>query len=193
MIRYYLDAQLPQLAAARCDHPALARLRGRGPWTAHDHHGSVMLQRGEAAAWGEIKPGLNGLRYQVANPLPPLLASIQVNDRGSIAWVDLPGGVRLPIKLAAYAPVAIGLDGLPEGPCDDYGQTAARLWDRLNAGDLPVADPQLVAFCRLALMSQTDLTPELIHAYGLLTTDTIPQIFDAANGVPKKTGFDGGL
>jgi hypothetical protein len=143
-----------------------------------------MLQRGTASAWGEIKNGLDGLRYQLADPLPPIMTAITTDERGSIAFVDLPC-CRLPIKLAAYAPVAIGLDGTPEGPCDDYGQTAARLWDRLNAGELPVADPQLVAFCRLALMSKTNLTAELVHAYGLLTTDTIPQIFDAANGIPK--------
>ena len=193
MIRYYLDQSIALLAAAQCQHQALARLRGRGPWAASESGGSIMLQRGTASAWSEIKSGLNGeLRYQLADPLPPLLQSITTDERGPVAFVDLPGGVRLPIKLAIYAPVSIGLDGLPEGPCDDYGQTGARLWDRLNAGELPVTDPQLVAFCRLALMSQTNLTAELIHAYGLLTTDTIPAIFDAANGIPKKAEAGGG-
>ena len=115
MIRYYLDASLPQLAAAQCAHPALARLKGKGPWTAIDGPG-VCIQRGQAQSWGEVKPGLHGLRYQLADPLPPLMPSITVRDVGSIAWVDLPGGVRLPVKLAAYAPVAIGLDGTPSGP-----------------------------------------------------------------------------
>lgn len=184
MIRYYLDASLPQMAAAQCAHPALARLKGKGPWTAMDGPG-VCIQRGSAHAWGEIKPGLGGLKYQLADPLPPIMQSITVRDGGSIAWVDLPGGVRLPVKLAAYAPVAIGLDGTPSGPADEYGMLSARLWDRLQAGDLPVLDPALLTFCRLALMSQTNLTEELCHAYGLITTESVGAIFDAANGVPK--------
>lgn len=189
MIRYYLDG-CGQSQAAAWKHPALARLRGRGPWKISETGSGVMLQRGDAAAWGEIKPGLDGLRFQLADPLPDLMASIKVDDRGSLAWVDV-AGVRLPVKLAAYAPVAIGLDGLPEGACDDYGATAERLWNRLQSGDLPIADPMLVSFARLALMSKTDLTAELIHAYKLLTTDSIPAIFDAANGVGKPQA-DGG-
>ncbi len=185
MIRYFLDETIALLPAADCAHPKLARLRGRGPWTASDMPGGIRLQRGDAAKWGEIKKGLDGLRYQLADPLPPILNAITTDDRGNVAMVDLPGGIRLPIKLAAYAPVAIALDGTPEGPCDDYGQTATRLWDRLNGGDLPVTDPQLVNFVRVALMSRTNLTAELCHAYGLVTTDTIPLIFDMANGIPK--------
>jgi hypothetical protein len=189
MIRYYLD-QCGQKQAADWKHPALARLRGRGPWKITETGSGVMLQRGDAESWTPIATGLDGLRYQVADPLPDLMASITVNDRGSLAWVDV-AGHRLPIKLAAYAPVAIGLDGLPEGPCDDYGGTAERLWNRLQAGELPIADPMLVSFARLALMSKTNLTAELIHAYTLLTTDSIEAIFDAANGVGKPQA-DGG-
>mgnify|MGYP007071639958 CR=1 FL=1 len=184
MIRYYLDQTLSLMAAAQCQHPALARLRGRGPWSASESPGGVMLQRGNAAAWGEIKNGLDGLRYQLADPLPPIMSSITVDERGAVAFIDLPG-CRLPIKLAAYAPVSIGLDGTPQGPCDEYGQAGVRLWDRLNSGELLVADPELIAFCRLALMSKTNLTAELVHAYNLITTETIPQIFDTANGIPK--------
>ncbi len=185
MIRYFLDQSVTLLSAAQCLHPQLARLRGRGPWAASDAPGGIRLQRGDAANWGEMKPGLDGLRYQLADPLPPILNAITTDDRGNVVMVDLPGGIRLPVKLAAYAPVGIALDGTPEGPCDDYGQTAARLWDRLNGGDLPVTDPQLINFVRAALMSRTNLTAELCHAYGLVTTDTIPLIFDMANGIPK--------
>jgi hypothetical protein len=184
MIRYHLDASLPLMAASRCDHPALARLKGKGPWSATDGAG-VCIQRGTADAWTEIKPGLDGLRYQLADPLPPLMTAITIRDTGPIGWVDLPGAVRLPVRLATHAPVAIGLDGTPQGPADEYGMLAARLWDRLQSGDLPVLDPALIKFCRLALMSQTNLTEELCHAYGLITTDTVPAIFDAANGIPK--------
>jgi hypothetical protein len=193
MIRYILDQALPQLAAAQCQHPALARLKGRGPWTALDQAVGTVVQRGTAAAWTLPAPGLGGLQYQLADPLPPLMEVITVNDRGAIAWVDLPGAVRLPVKLAAYAPVSIGLDGQPEGPADEYGITAARLWERWQAADLPVIDPQLIAFCRLALMSQTNLLPEIIHAYKLLTTETAPQILYAATGYdPKKAEKLGG-
>jgi hypothetical protein len=190
MIRYLLDISLPQMTAARCDHPALARLKGRGPWTAVDGAG-VCIQRGTADAWGPIKVGLGGVKYQLADPLPPLASVIKINDRGPIAWVDLPG-IRLPVKLAAYAPVAVGLDGVPEGPADEYGMLGARLWDRLKGGDLPMLDPELLSFVRQALMSQTDLTAELCHAYGLITTDTIGAIFDAASGYdPKKADASG--
>lgn len=191
MIRYYIDKTMPLMAASECRHPALVRLRGRGPWRASESDGGTCLQRGDAAAWGPIVSGLDGLRYQLADPLPPLMSAVVTDDRGSVAFVDLPGAVRLPIKLAAYAPVAIGLDGLPQGPCDEYGQTSTRLWDRFSAGELSLTDPQLIAFVRLALMSQTNLTVELIHAYGLITTDTIPAIFDAANGIPKAAAGGG--
>jgi hypothetical protein len=129
---------------------------------------------------------VGGLRFQVADPLPPFAEAVKVNERGPVGWVDLPGGIRLPVKLAAYAPISIGLDDAPAGPCDDYGMTANRLWDRLKSDELPVIDPQLVRFARLALMSQTDLTHELIHAYGLLTTDSVVAIFDAATGYSGK-------
>jgi hypothetical protein len=194
MIRYVLPATLPALAAAMCNHPELRRLAGRGPWTAGDHPEGTCLTRGTAAAWGPLKQGLGQLRYQLADPLPPLLASITVNATGPIAWVDLPGAVRLPVKLATYAPVAIGLDGQPEGLADEYGILGALLWERWQGADLPVVDPQLIAFCRLALMSQTNLTPELIHAYSLLTTESVPAILYAATGYdPKKAVLaDGG-
>jgi len=189
MIRYYIEG-VGQSAAASLKPPALARLRGRGPWSVTETANGARLQRGTAESWGEIKPGLDGLSYQLADPLPDLASAIAMDDRGSIAWVDI-AGHRLPVKLAAYAPVAIGLDGTPEGACDDYGATAERLWNRLQSGDLPVADPQLVAFARLALMSRTNLTAELCHAYKLITTDSIPAIFDAATGLGKATA-DGG-
>lgn len=186
MIRYYLDTPIPLMAAAQCAHPSLARLRGKGPWKASEIPGGVMLQRGEAEAWGDIKPGLSGLRYQIADPMPDFLTAIKINERGPVAWLEL-AGIRLPIKLAAFAPVVIGLDGQPEGVCDEYGITASALWDRWQTDDLPITDPQLLAFCNLALMSQTDLTPELIYAYKLRTTDTVPAIFGAATGCdPKK-------
>lgn len=185
MIRYYLDDCSP-MKAAQYQHPALQRLRGRGPWAITDDAAGVLLQRGESPAWGPIQPGLDGLRYQLADPLPPLMASITVNDQGALAWVDIHGH-RLPVPLAVYAEVAIDLHGQPTGPCSAYGQLASRLWDRWQQADLPVTDPELVAFCRQALLEQTNLTAELVHAYGLLTTKTIPLIFGAATGCdPKK-------
>jgi hypothetical protein len=186
MIRYYLEG-CGQIRAAQYQHPALARLKGRGPWAVTDHNGGVIMQRGDAPSWGPIQKGLGGLSYQIADPLPPLMQSITIDDKGQIAWVDFTGGARLPIPLAAYAEVAFNLDGKPEGPCSEYGITASRLWDRWQQQDLPVADPELVAWCRQALLEQTNLTAELVHAYGLLTSKSIPRIFAAATGCdPKK-------
>lgn len=191
MIRYYLDG-CSLLRAAQYQHESLARLKGRGPWAVTDHNGGVMMQRGDAPAWGPIQKGLDGLSYQLANPLPPLMASITVDDKGSVAWVDFSGGIRLPVPLAAYAEVSFGLDGKPEGPCSEYGMIATRLWDRWQQQDLPVSDPELLAFCRLALLEQTNLTAELIHAYGLLTTKSVPRIFAAVTGCdPKKADQQG--
>jgi hypothetical protein len=194
MIRYYLDS-CSQLQAAQYRHEALARLKGRGPWKFTDDRGGVMLQRGEAVAWGPIKQGLGGLRYQLADPLPPFAQAVKVAVRGPapVGWVDLPGGIRIPVPLTPYAEVAIGLDGKPEGVCSDFGLLAASLFDRRERGDFPVADPELVEFCRVALMEHTDLTAELVHAYNLITTRTTPLIFDAATGCdPKKADPPGG-
>jgi hypothetical protein len=194
MIRYYLDG-CSQMAAAQYQHPALARLRGRGPWTITGESGGVMLQRGSSPSWGPIRDGIGGLRYQLADPLPPLMASITVDSKGPSAWVDFAGGIRLPVPLAVYAEVSFGLDGKPEGPCSEYGMIATRLWDRWQQQDLPVSDPDLLSFCRLALMETTNLTAELIHAYGLITTKSVPSIFAAATGCdPKKADLlgDGG-
>lgn len=193
MIRYFLEG-CGLIRAAQCQHEALARLRGRGPWAITDHNGGVMLQRGDAPAWGPVQQGLGGLRYQLADPLPSLLSSITVDDKGPIAWVDLPGPVRLPVLLAEYAEVRFDLHGKPEGPCSDYGMIASRLWDRQEQKELIVGDPELIDFCRMALLEQTNLTAELVHAYGLLTTKTVPRIFAAATGCdPKKADQpDGG-
>lgn len=187
MIRYYLG-ECSQVRAAQYQHPAVVRLKGRGPWAVTDDHGGVMMQRGEAVAWGPIKLGLGGLRYQLAEPMPPLAEVLKVDDSGAgVAWIDMPHGVRIPIPLAAYAEVAFDLDGKPIGPCSEYGVTATRLWDRWQSQDLPIADPDLLAFCRLALLERTNLTAELCHAYGLITTKTVLQIFAAATGCdPKK-------
>jgi hypothetical protein len=191
MIRYYVEG-CSQLRAAQYQHDAVRRLRGRGPWAVTDHNGGAMMQRGESPSWGEIRDGIGGLKYQLADPLPPLMASITVDDKGSVAWVDFSGGIRLPVPLAAYAEVSFGLDGKPEGPCSEYGMIATRLWDRWQQQDLPVSDPELLSFCRLALLEQTNLTAELIHAYGLLTTKSVPRIFAAVTGCdPKKADQEG--
>jgi hypothetical protein len=186
VIRYYLNESIPTLAAARCEHPALARLRGRGPWTAIDGTGVACVQRGQAAAWGEIRDGLGGLRYQLASEMPDLMSAIRVNATGPIAWVTLRDGIRLPVRLAAYAPVCIGLDGQPDGMADDYGAAATRIWDRMQSGPVGVTDPELVAFARRALMTCTDLTDELCHAFRLITTDSVQAILDAATGCDSK-------
>lgn len=191
MIEYRISG-VAQLAAAQLAHPSLVRLRGRGPWVVRDEAGTCILRRGDAVAWGEWKTGLSGLSYRLSNPLPEMRAVVKFRGNGAVSYVDLPMAGRLPIMPAAYAPVALGLDGTPEGPCDDYGQTAARLFDRLNAGEVTLADPELVAFCRSALMSTSDLTDELCHAFGLITTSTVPIIWEAATGMGKATS-DGGL
>lgn len=195
MIRYHVEG-CSQLAAAQFQHPAIARLKGRGPWSVQSSPNGVTMQRGEAAAWGPIKDGLDGLKYQLAEQMPPFAQAVKIAVHGPapVAWAELPGGIRIPIPLVPYAEVSIGLDGKPEGPCSEFGILATSLYDRRERGDFPVADPELVAFCRVALMEYTDLTAELVHAYNLITTKTTPLIFDAATGCdPKKAApADGG-
>ena len=151
-----------------------------------DGMGVGCIQRGQAAAWGEIRDGLGGLRYQLATDLPDLMSAIKVRDSGPVAWVTLRDGIKLPIRLATYAPVCIGLDGEPDGMADDYGIAATRIWDRMQSGPVGVTDPELVAFARRALMTCTDLTEELCHAFRLITTDSVQAILDAATGCDSK-------
>lgn len=186
MIRYYLSENIPTLAAARCEHPALRRLAGRGPWTAIDGMGVACIQRGQATEWGEIRNGFGGLRYQLAAEMPDMLSAITVKATGPVAWVQIRDGIKLPVRLATYAPVCFDIDGKPDGMADEYGMVASAIWDRMQAGPIPIADPDLMAFARRALMTCTDLTEELCHAYRLIHSDSVQAILDAATGCDSK-------
>jgi hypothetical protein len=50
---------------------------------------------------------------------------------------------------------------------------------------MPFNDPELIQFCRLALMSCTTLTVELVHAFRLLSTADIEPLLEAGTGLPK--------
>jgi len=193
VIQYHLPESIPLLRAGHCEHPALARLRGRGPWSASDGpDGGVILTRGSAAEWTAWAPALGGeLRYRTAVDMPAFSQAVKVRDIGQTARVQLSVG-SLPVALVHFAPVEIGLGGAPVGPADEYGRIGARLWDRLKSEELSPADHDLVSFCRLALMSCTDLTEELCHAYRLITTKSVGDILDAASGVPKADAGGGG-
>lgn len=153
--------------------------------------GGVTLTRGASDAWTDWADGLNGLRYRNAVTMPAFSQAVSVKDHGNTASVKLHVG-SVPVRLVQFSPVFIGLDGTPSGPADEYGRLGSRLWDRLKEGDMPLLDKDLIHFCRLALMSCTNLTEELCHVYGLITTATVEDILDTASGFPKAVAGAGG-
>jgi hypothetical protein len=188
MIRYHLARRADLAAVASCQLPELARLRGRGPWTAAETTGGVCLTlaRGPSVAtWGPIQPGLGGLQYQLADPLPPFLAAEWIVRQAGATPVQLRCGHVLPIIPAASDGVEITLDGQLGGPVTQYGRLAATLWERLAAEDVQRTDPSLIEFCRLALLSSTTLTAELVHAFRLLASSDVEAILEVAAGLPK--------
>lgn len=188
MIRYRLPGFHDPLAAASGSHPALARLAGRGPWACADTPEGVVLTRGGAAAWGPWVPGVGGLEYSLADPLPACdpLTLPQPGLAGEGSPVSLRCGIVVPVRPAGWDGSVIGLDGQLGAPASAYGRAVAALYDRiLAAGDLPPSDPQAIAVARMALLSATTLTEELIAAWGLLSTGDVVALFLAAAAIPK--------
>lgn len=176
------------------DLPALRRLRGRGPWVCtQDPDGGVAIahQRG-ATAWGPERIGVGGIRYQLADPLPPFVLSEWLRTDALGEWVRLRCGVEIPVMPAAADGMSIGLDGTIGAPVTPYGILAARVFDRIAAlgpkDAIPWTDPDLLALARGAIMSCTTLTDELVHAFCLISTGDLGALFDAAVGLPKADG-----
>lgn len=192
MIRYRLPESLAPQQAATLEHPALRRLRGRGPWSCAQVPGGVALTHHLAAsvqAWGPELAGMGGLSYTLPDPMPAFVPAAWIR-KGSVGdLVRLRCGHEIPVAPAAADGISIGLDGQLGGPVSEYGRLAVSLWDRvaaLGAGDsIPFSDPDLIALARLACMSCTTLTEELVHAFGLISTGDLGTLFDAAVGIPK--------
>lgn len=188
MIRYRLPGFHDPVAATSGAHPALARLAGRGPWSCVDTPDGVVLTRGTAVTWGPWVPGVGGLDYALADPLPACdpQALTLPGPAGEGSPVALRCGIVLPVRPAAWDGSVIGLDGQLGAPASRYGREVAALYDRiLAAGDLPPTDPQAIAVARMALQSATSLTDELIHAWGLLSSGDVVLLFLAASSIPK--------
>lgn len=192
MIRYLLDERVPTLLAAQCQHPKLARLAGCGPWMANEIPGGVSLTRGQADKWTDpIVSPVDGLRFQLADPMPAFRIAdfLRPNaDRGNP--VKLRSGHTIPIlPCVLHDGLEINLDGSLGQPAGEYAQAGARLFDRrlsLDDGEvIRLDDKDLIAFCRLALMSCTTLTVELVHAFRLISTSDLEALLDAGTGLPK--------
>jgi hypothetical protein len=192
VIRYLLDERLPLIQAAQCQHMKLQRLAGCGPWLATQTPEGIALTRGEANTWTApfVSP-LDGLRFQLADPLPAFRVQdfLRPNaDQGNP--VRLRCGHVIPVLPASvHDGLEIGLDGSFGLPAGEYARIGGRLYDRQLAQPdgqgIPLSDPDLIAFCRLALLSCTTLTAELVHAYKLLTTADLSALWDAGVGLPK--------
>jgi len=192
MIRYLLDERVPTLLAAQCQHPKLARLAGCGPWLANEIAGGVSLTRGSAERWTDpIVSPIDGLRFQLADPLPEFRLSdfLRPNaDRGNP--VRLRCGHAIPVlPCVVHDGLEITLDGSLGTPAGDYAALGCRLFDRrMSLGDgevITLDDKELIHFARLAIMSCTTLTAELVHAYKLLSTSDLEPLLDAGTGLPK--------
>lgn len=191
MIRYLLDERVPTILAAQCQHPKLARLAGCGPWMANEIPGGVSLTRGQADKWTEPMASPLGLRFQFADPMPEFRVAdfLRPNaDRGNP--VRLRCGHTIPVMPASiHDGLEIGLDGSLGVPAGEYARLGASLFDRrcgLSEGQcISLTDPDLISFCRLAIMSCTTLTAELVHGYHLLSTADLEALFDAGTGLPK--------
>ena len=192
MIRYLIDERIPTLTAAQCQHPRLARLAGCGPWSATETATGVMMTRGQSDRWTDPKVSpIDGMRVQLADPMPAFRVAdfLRPNaDRGNP--VRLRCGHVIPVMPAAlHDGLEIGLEGGLGAPAGEYARLGQSLYDRrcaLGEGDcIPFNDPELIQFCRLALLSCTTLTAELVHACHLLSTADIEPLVEAGTGLPK--------
>jgi hypothetical protein len=198
MIRYELDERLDRATASQCRHPALARLQSFGPWSACESPTGVALVPAWAKpvrAWGHRQAGLGGLFFRLADPLPACdLAHLARPGTGGTP-VALTCGLTIAIAPAIADGITIGLDGGLGAPATAYGRLADQIATRLATdGDVSCSppDPQLLDLARLALASCHRLTPELIAAWGLLSTADLAPIYDAAVGLPKADAGGGG-
>lgn len=192
MIRYRLSPRVEGPTAALCEHPALKRLAGFGGWKATQEANHTVLTRVNAVSrndWGPWKPGLNGLDFSVPDPLPPFNAGDWIYTREELRRQGIPvrlcRGFDIPVAPAYLDGVEILLDGSLSTPVSDYGALVSSLDVRLGSGSIHPGDPDLVRFCHLAMASCLALTPEVIHAWRLLTTADQQRLFDAAVTLPK--------
>ena len=191
MIRYRLPTvQLDGVAAVRCQHPALARLAGCGPWSTSINPAGTTITKGTAATWGEWKKR-GDLEYSLAYPMPPFdLATFQ-KPHPVGETVRLACGVTVVVKPAAYDQ-ALTLDDEPGEPVSDYGRLAESVFLRIQESDIPYTDSEMRALCFAALRSNTTLTDELIVAYRLIAISDIDALVSAAAGLPKAAAGSGG-
>lgn len=196
MIRYTCTAQMSAEQASAMEHESLRRLAGRGPWQVVGQPGAITLTRGSAAAWGPLRPALGGLQYQLAEVLPALGPDVFRPAKGAIP-VALRCGQTVAVQPISYDGMIIGLDGEVDGAAGAYGQAVLEAFDLMDAATadnpVPWTHPVLVRAARLALMTGVNLTEELIHAYGLLSTADVWPILEAASGLPKAPAGAGGM
>lgn len=198
MIRYELDERLDRTAASQCRHPALERLRASGPWTASESPTGVALVPAWARpvrAWGQRQQGLGGLWFRLADPLPPCDLAALAKPGTSGSPVALACGLTILVAPAIADGIVIGLDGGLGACASAYGRLADQVATRLAVeGDVSCSppDPMLVDLARMAMASCHRLTPELIAAWGLLSTADLAPLYDAAVGLPKADAGGGG-
>jgi hypothetical protein len=189
MIRYRIAEKIDQLAAATCEHPLFARLRGLG-WQARYEGNATIMTAASAVTrtdWGEWRPGLGGLEFAVPDPLPPF----SVNDwkptqPDNAQLVTLKCGQRIWVTPAYLDGGEILLDGTIAASTSRYGQLVDKIDARLNTvAHLAAGDPDVLGFARLAIQTCLCIPDEAIHAWRLLSSSDIQALWRAATALPK--------
>jgi hypothetical protein len=185
MIRYRIVGVCPEEASLLA-RPALRRLAGRGPWACLAVGDGTILARGEASAWGPWQPGLDGLEYALAEPLPPWDEAWLRRIPGA-ALVPLRNGLALPVVPVPFDGVGIDLiNGDLGEPVSGYGLACAAAWELLiGPSPVPANHPTLLTAVREILLRSTTLPLEALAAYAVVGTADVMPIVEAAAALPK--------
>lgn len=168
------------------------RLRPAGPWAVDQMRRAAWM--GAPDTWpaedqlGPVETSvLDGLRYRVLRELPPLAALRRAPLPPWTVPVDLPGLPAVPVAPALGDGWVLRPDGsLCDRPGSQYARAAGALFDRLAGGEeVPPTDPAWWCLAFAAIATTHRVTEDLLDAYGLLTTASIPRLAEAAWAVPK--------
>lgn len=168
------------------------RLRAVGPWAVCQVRKAAWM--GPAGSWpdedqlGEVQTSpLDGLRYRVLRSLPPLATLRRTPAPPWTVTVDLPGLPGVPVAPALGDGLVVRPDGtLDDRPASVYARAARALFERLSDDEqVPITDPAWWRLAFLALATTHRLTEDLLDAYAVLTTATIPRLCEAAWASPK--------
>jgi hypothetical protein len=169
-------------------HPRLVRLRGVGSWSFSGLGGMCMatlvLAGWSAEGWEEWQPGTDGCEFSLATN-PPLLETLNPSRLHPDAeLVPLACGERVWVVPARRAARRLGFDGSDRGPASAYGIAAHDLADATEAGTSTPEAIMAVAFMAAASVNRL-LLPEVCVGLGLISSDDLQPLLEAAWRIPK--------